>query len=401
MSVAGKLIKKKDERAQKRLSIEEYPWLQFKEQDIVQTDNERNSVIYQKIHTKEELKNKVQNPPQFNFNLGKKLKTIFPSDMTSDYESALKEALKRKRRRMLGEEEAMALELAELDLSADQRLQMSSWRDKNQKKSPSELEKEKKSKENPGIKIPEKEHNDKVTSEEIIKKTETTFIESKVTEIPVTQPFGDKVTAENKIPTEIKGEIDSENKIMTERNNENLIKNEKEIEDQKKKGFEEGYASGVEKAQKETAHQLEEERTQLKSTLENLVQSKEKMLTEGKNIFLEIIKLCSEKILKKELTIHDDALINLFHQITENYKNENQLIVEINPDDLERLEDLLEESLKKKIEFKKNETFQTGQIVVKSQKSLSQISLSTLIDSLVDKIKNDIFEEHKEYPKAG
>jgi len=114
-SKSGKLVKKSDEKMMRLLDMDSYPWLHFNEQSIIFPDNVKRTVILEKMHDPLEISQKVISAKEFEKPFAGKSKPLIPRDMTEDYKRGQREALKRRRRTLMDEEEAMALELAELE----------------------------------------------------------------------------------------------------------------------------------------------------------------------------------------------------------------------------------------------------------------------------------------------
>ena len=114
-SRVGKLVKKNDKKGMSLLDMESYPWLHFNEQGIIFPDNVKKSIILEKMHDPLEFKEKILNPKDFDIPFAKKSSPLFPKDMTEDFKKGQKEMIRRRRRTLMDEEEAMALELAEME----------------------------------------------------------------------------------------------------------------------------------------------------------------------------------------------------------------------------------------------------------------------------------------------
>jgi flagellar assembly protein FliH len=111
----GRLVKKENVDVVGYLDIQEYPWLDFREEALLQTDNPRKSVVHSRFHTEAELQRKIRIPAHFQRPMGPRTRTLAPVDLTDEFQRSQQEIFLRKRKRMLDEDELFNLELADLN----------------------------------------------------------------------------------------------------------------------------------------------------------------------------------------------------------------------------------------------------------------------------------------------
>jgi len=111
----GRLIKKSDQDKNSSVKVEDYPWTDFSTESILLPDNPRKSVIQSKSHSAQEMETKVKSPTDFSRVLSAPVKPILPQDLTAEFLASQEELRQRKRRMQMDEDEAVALELLDLE----------------------------------------------------------------------------------------------------------------------------------------------------------------------------------------------------------------------------------------------------------------------------------------------
>ncbi|MES2613902.1 MAG: FliH/SctL family protein [Bdellovibrionota bacterium] len=385
----GKLIKKEDEKALKILDIQAFPWLNFKEKDIVFPDNPRRNVILTKYHDPKEMREKITDATQFSQLLEKKTTPLYPVDLTADYERGVKELIKRKRRRLMGEEEAMALELAEIDASHQIQFKAKpaprfDTRTTQQRGS---VETEKKVEPAP---LEKQEENSKEIKEEVIDK----IIEK------VTEKVMEKTQFINEQPR-----VMSEEAIIKLDDEEPIVEPQVDVVEIQKQAFEKGYLegfqSGEERGMKAQESKYESVFHNIATVIEQIEKLKDSLYEESKDVFIEIIKLCSEKILREQIKFSDKSLFALFDEVTKSLSEKATMKVELNAQDLIRLKSHIEQlGMQNRVVLKEDANKQSGDFNIESDKGISIAGLQKTVENLVEKLKQELFSDD-EHMKVG
>ena len=383
----GKVVKKDDEKIIKNLEIQSYPWLKFKESDIVFPDNPRKSVITTKYHDPKEMREKIKDALQFKKALQKKSKPILPIDLTLDYENGIRELIKKKRRRMMGEEEAMAMELAEVETIYDAQFKVKDdtryvHSEESKKEETFSFGKKEKSTENKESKAPsiEAQVNDNSKPIEEVKVT----IENQASEQPATE----------KLAEVLKPEV-VEAPVEPVRDEKEWIEKE---EERKKQAFEKGYADGFqngeERAIKAQESKYETVFENISHVVDQIEKLKDSLYSESKEVFLEIIKLSCENILRQQIKYSDESLTSLFDEVLKSISEKSSLKIELNSTDLIRMKKYIEKiGIQDRVTLKENNEKEIGDFIVESEKGIAVVTLKKTVENLVEKLKSDLFAE--------
>lgn len=403
----GKLVKKEDNKILKNLEIQEFPWLDFKEKNIVFPDNPRRSVILQKFHDPKEMREKVKEASLFKENLEKKSTPLYPIDLTDDYNKGIRELAKRKRRRMMGEEEAMALELAEISQESNFQIQFKSPHAQQQQRQPQaqpqpqsalnhNLETNKVGDHNINI-IPSADES------KIIIEKKDVIDESKNI---ISDKKEDNKFINSDVPVELKRDEQQAEKQAEKQSVEHETKNEVQLDEKKRdeiekewrdKGYLDGFREGEERAVKAQESKYESVFKNIAHVVDQIEKLKDALYAESKDVFIEIIKLCSEKILREQLKFSDNALFSLFDEVIKSISQKSSLKIELNSQDAERLKQHIEKlGIKDRVTLKVDESKQSGDFNVESDRGVSIVSLQKSIENLVDKLKLELFSEEVE-----
>ena len=393
----GKLIKKADEKAMSMLEVERYPWMHFNEQSIIYADNLKRTVIQEKMHDPQEIREKISIPREFNNLLGPKTRPLLPRDMTEDFKKAQRELLKRRRRKMMDEEEAMALELAELE----------------QHEIHNNLRNRSSSKKKPNESLFKKF----VPSTELTAATNTHQAEdnsqnheAQADPPPMSQTSKQSPVIENhKAPEQVKETVphtgfqEGFEKGQGEGFDQGY---QKGLEEGKQKGHEEGRTLGYEEGAAEGFRSGEERgmkaaETKYERTFKNITDSvshieelKSVTLQKGKDLFIEITKLCAERILSEQLKSSDTALTKLFDDVIKSYASSRMLNINMNPNDVNRIQKHIETRLDKdKIQIKENVNLEEGHFEIETETGAAMFDIKKSIENIVQKLKPELFHE--------
>lgn len=388
----GKLVKKSDEKTMNMLDMDSYPWLHFNEQSIIFPDNVKRTVILEKMHDPLEISQKVIVAKEFEKQLAAKSKPLFPKDMTEDYKKGQREAIKRRRRTLLDEEEAMALELAELEHLEDVKIAKSTSKDK---KNQSFEKFEAKGPEAGNQNVTEKSsaQQEKSMSDHI--KVVTQEKTPELGQQQVAQGLNSQIN-ESKVTEEVEKAKDEGYQLGYK---EGYAGGEKQ-------GKEEGYQVGIEEGKK-VGYQNGEERgliaaeSKFDRAFANISEAaikmealKNSLLAEGKDIFVEILKLCSEKILREQLKSDDSTLYKLFDDVLKMFEANSALNIQMNSTDAQRLKKhLATHNQTERIKIKENNNLDSGDFQVENESGASLVDIKKNVDIIIDKLKSELFKE--------
>lgn len=381
---SGKLVKKSNERLMNVLEFENYPWLHFNEQIIIFPDNARKSIILEKMHDPLEYKEKISDPKSFSAVFGKKTKPIIPTDMTEDFKKAQLDLLKRKRRNLMDEEEVVAMELAELK--------------ENKKTQNLNINKMKLNKEDDENNL-SKFKTSKTVDKEVTDK-EDTHLQTKINDKEDVIPEIKKNTISEIDETLIeKAKEDGYANGFKEGRNEGFEKGKQEGKDEGfKKGLEEGslngYQSGEERGMIAAESKYERAFNNISEAAIKMDNLKVALLQEGKDIFLELVKLCSEKILQEQIKGSDESLYKLFDEVVSSYASNKSLIIQMNSTDSERLKKHLEKlNENDRIQIKENSSLEIGCFQIESDTGVSLVDIKKNINNIIESMKADLFKD--------
>ncbi|APJ03425.1 FliH/SctL family protein [Silvanigrella aquatica] len=384
-SRVGKLVKKNDKKVMSLLDMESYPWLHFSEQGIVFPDNVKKSVILEKMHDPLEIKEKVTKPKDFDNLLVKKSVPLLPRDMTEDFKKGQREMLRRRRRTLLDEEEAMALELAEME---------------NQ-----EIEKKIKSN------VKKKKEDDNKLNANQVNKIEDQKQNQQEKMNPTSQTTTMESSSSQNHSEPIKQELDEE-KIKEKYENayhegfgkgrhEGFEKGEIEgKEEGYKKGFEEGSTQGYRNAEERGMVAVETKYDRafanISEAASKMEQLKSSLLMEGKEIFLELVKLCCEKIIREQIKNNDSSLTNLFDEVVKAYSASTSITIQMNHEDAQRIKKHIENLNEgSRIQIKENSSLQSGSFHVENETGVSMVDIEKSVDNIIKNLKSEIFNDQK------
>ncbi len=387
----GKLVKKDDIKIVNKLDIQAYPWLDFQENDIVFPDNPRRNVILQKFHDPKEMRDKIKVASQFSQSLQKKSIPLYPTDLTKDYEEGLKELIKRKRRRLMGEEEAMALELAEID-ATQQGIKFRDGQKKTGKFSKKEFSKSSEKNESVIDEVPVGQPDSKnhfIVTPTVMESSET---EVSTRDIPETKnPFPESKSLESDKKSFDEGYSHGFEKGILEGQLEGKLQGIKQGEE---KGYLDGFTNGEERAVKAQESKFETVFKNVAHVVEQMEKIKDSLYQESKEVFIEIVKLCTEKILREQVKYSDKALFALFDDVIKSISQKATMNIELNSTDLVRMKNHIQKlGIQDRVTLTENANKESGDFSVESEKGISIAEIHKSVENIIDKLKDDIFSD--------
>ncbi len=401
-SSSGRLIKKKDKKSFENVECEAYPWLQFSDKNVVFPDNSRKSVLLTSNHDPVQMGNSVREAHEFNKQLGAKSEPLYPIDLTHDYYANQEELIIRRRKRLLDEDDSDVYDIGDLTLLEQVSENHSSWKKGKGK-----------------IPVPSEQKQ-----EEVIQKSGRLSEETKEPEKKSPPPEkprpAEKVVFVNEPPAPV---LQEQNSLLSDEEIEE-IKNKAWDEsytagyleghtEGKSAGLQEGHDEGVQSgfasafqqghsegeerglAVMETQAQLQGEL--LRKILSEISNAKHELFDAGKEIFVEIIKICSEKILRHEIAIRDESLFAIFNSIVKDYPGNDRIDIEVNPADGARIQKAF--SKQENIFLKINSQLSEGEFKVHAGNEVSSFDLTKAVDKCVSDLLKDVFSQPQQSSK--
>ena len=426
----GRLLKNNSDLLIKGAEIQSYPWMQFSEENIAFPDNARKSLIRAEVHDSEELKAKITIPEEFRRQLAPKTTPLFPVDLTDDYIMSQEELALQRRRRLLDEEELVTLELQNLaQMGAD----ITGWKEHKEQKE-KKVHPETEEQIQNGSKAAVK-NNAKSSQKEVVKETIKKTTEQIQTDV---KQNSDK-------PIELINDLNEKSKVNVEPvetlKQTTARVSEQELEEIKNKAWEEsytagygegysagqklgtqeaqaqghadghsdGFAEGVREGEEKGLSVLESRSRKYFSTLNDALAEMESLrshiLAAGQDIFIEIAKLCSEKILRSQLRASDEALKALFNAAVESQNEKEFITLEMNPEDASRLRTEMEKDVnhtgKRRIKIKENSDRAVGDFRIEADDAVLTHDISKAVDTLIESLRDDLFSAQEQGVKKA
>jgi flagellar assembly protein FliH len=385
-SRVGKLVKKSNEKVMKMLDMESYPWLHFNEQSIIFPDNVKKTVILEKMHDPLEISEKVQIAKEFEKPFAEKSKPLIPRDMTEDYKKGQREMVKRRRRSIMNEEEAMALELAEIEHSEEIKID-NKIKKNQQKKQVNDQNKFTNFNPNKSEEVNEKKENIEEKKVEIKPQMEQKPIEN------INKP---NEIDQNQIELKLK---EAKEEGFSKGHLEGFEKGEKEgREEGFKKGYEEGnsngFRTGEERGLIASESKFDRAFSNISEAAIRMDKLKISLIEEGKDIFLELAKLCCERILREQIKVSDSSLIKLFDEVLKSFSATSSLSIQMNPSDAIRIKKHLESmNENSRIQIKENNALEIGSFQIENDTGASLVDIKKNVDHVIQNIKSELFKD--------
>ncbi len=186
---------------------------------------------------------------------------------------------------------------------------------------------------------------------------------------------------------------------MAEEEKNAIIQNaQTEIAIEKERAVNEGYEQGYKKA----ADDFRNETAQLLSALNNIIlkieqERKTKLLDIREEIF-EIIKKIVNYVLAKEIeTYSEDILINSLTEVLQEVSTATELIIKVNPKNVEKIESLKNQILSEisgleKIKIIGAENLDMVSCIIETDKGNFDAKLQTKLENIFDNLKQTINE---------
>ncbi len=109
-------------------SLQEYKWLDFGSDGIVFPDNPRASVVIKDLHDPDELRRRVKVPTAFNTPFRAPLKPLYPIDLSEDYRKFMIETQQRRKRRNFDDDDTSTIDFSEISTPPDIEDRLNRWK---------------------------------------------------------------------------------------------------------------------------------------------------------------------------------------------------------------------------------------------------------------------------------
>lgn len=400
----GRLIKKVDQDKNSSVTVENYPWTDFSTDSILLPDNARKSVVQSKSHSAQEMEAKVRAANDFSKVLSTPVKPILPQDLTAEFLASQEELRQRKRRMQMDEDEAVALELLDLEDGL------------------AEIHSEDKAGSNPehGQPISPSEAGDKASGQNIriagpdISDLSAFAAEKKLEIDDGTFDFSSQSSEQKDLQEKIaaafergleQGKAEGEKSgyeaalSTLQQNSQSTLDDSTTAEQAAQQSFEQGVEQGRAEAKEIALAEAEEKFSRsvklFTSALSELQHLKGELISTGREIFAEIAQICAEKVLRSSVKLSDDALRKIYESATSQFSLENKLQIEMHPDDLSRLEPHIAQSDKDRIRLIANDKITQGDLKIEANNEVISLDLHNTVQQIIDALKDDLFESAK------
>lgn len=419
----GRLIKKAEQEKVGSINVEPYPWRDFSPQSILLTDNPRKSVVLAKSHPSQELDKKVQKPIEFARTFGHPAKPLFPQDMTAEFLASQEELRQRKRRMQMDEDEVVALELLDLDEEVEDSAAHQQQAHQQQQQS-SDPRRQAETHFQAGL--VQSPLNSRGGSPDISDLSALASHKGKGLDFTLNQVSRETLDAEVQAAFERgrsqgfeEGEKQGFSRALNEINQSNVNTEESatavDFEAQAaqwaetaEQRYQEGLKAGMEQGRTEASQEAEakyEHSMQLfTKALSELQHLKGELLSTGREIFSEIVQMCADKILRRHIQWNDEALSRVFTAAMSQFQAQDELKIEMHPEDIARLEKQIPENQRTRLRLIGNAKLDRGDIKIEANNEVVSFDIERTVESVIDSLKDELFDDaRKEDPaeKAG
>lgn len=403
----GKLVKKGQLKALGYLELQDYPWLNFKEETLLFPDNPRKSVVRHTLHTESEMKDKVREPALFERAFGPRARTLIPTDLTEEYIRSEHEITLRKRKRMLDDEELFNLELADLH---DQGENLDGiWSKRGEPGAPdSPKQAAVPQTSTPRTQVAPLHHAAASVAESQESVAAATSVAAPVAQNEAAlqraldearaRGFAEGLEsgrAAGQADGFAQGSSEGRSQGFDEGHTEGLSQGAEEGRASSEgAGFAEGEAKGVAAAEARADRYF----SLLAATFVELETLKREMLLAGQDIFVEIANLATEKIIRQKLGASDESLRKVFEQAIGLYDQTHRLTLEMSPSDAARMREALTETAKARgtstsLVLRENPALEAGDFKIESDKEILTVDLKRAVEGLIEDLRGELFPE--------
>lgn len=394
----GRLVKKNQQDKIGTMHVESYPWQDFSAETILLPDNPRKSVVLAKSHPKQEMESKVQVPREFSKSFSAPSKPLLPQDLTADYLASQEELRQRKLRMQMNEDEAVALELMDLESNkiSQHTDELEQVTDADHAREANATAAASASKTGLRSSGPDISDLSKLAAQKIrsFGDGDLEFRGAQISEDELEQKLKSAFEA-GLAQGKIEGEKFGLELAMKQAHES--AERESVPSDVSQKSFEQGIEEGVLRG-KEIALQEAEEKynhslTLFTKALSELQHLKGELLVTGREIFAEIAQICAEKVLRTSVRLNDQALRSVFDAATSQFQSQDELKIEMHPDDIARMEAQIEPDQRKRVRLVSNNKLERGDLKIEANNEVVSLEIHQTVQQVIDSLKDDLFED--------
>ncbi|MEN9825828.1 MAG: hypothetical protein RI953_1573 [Pseudomonadota bacterium] len=416
----GRLIKKSDKQLIDSVNVGPYPWKDLSPETILLPDNARKSVVLAKSHPNQELASKVQKPSEFSRTFGHPAKPLFPQDLTAEFLASQEELRQRKRRMQMDEDEAVALELLDFEEEGGA---------ESEQQSPATPEMQSTGRENAGAAASAAHGIPNVGMTTVAAATANRAVGPDISDLSSLTSHKNKGLAghgldftlneitQERLDSEVKaafdrgfakGLRDGEQAVLQNLQPQALVEQVPSTlssesvqfdEEQREVAYNEGVQAGLEQgrnaAQQEAEQKYNHSMELFTKALSELQHLKGELLSTGKEIFAEIAQMCADKVLRRHIQWNDQALRSVFEAAMGQFQAQDELKIEMHPEDIARLENQIPENQRTRLRLVGNSKLERGDIKIEANNEVVSFDIQRTVESVIDSIKDELFEEVK------
>jgi flagellar biosynthesis/type III secretory pathway protein FliH len=390
------------------VEIEPFSWANLGSDEMLVPDNPRRSVILAGLHEKRELEQKVSIPREFDETIGAKSRPLFPIDMTEDYRRSQEEVLFKKKRKMLDEDEAVALELAEAIKGGKHPLQ-----------SPGRWKKGGEGERSAGTKddsAATEEQGSAKQDEKIVRSVEGQISKKAVPELrdssrrEISETATEMADARQGLApefvnsealAEMREAARSEGYAVGLEEGRQAGAAEVEAaraeghEQGQQKGYDEGFRVGEERGEIAGEAKVQNTLTMLNEVVHQIDLVRSEILSSGQEIFLEFAKVACESILRGQLMVHDETLRLFMKQTLTPFVERSFITLEVSQGMGSKVTALLVDmgDLQRKVRVKESSAMPEGDFRVEADNEVVIVDLKKAVESLLETVKGEILSE--------
>lgn len=472
----GRLMKKEHiPKDDEFFRIEEYSWLNFKQEDLVTTDNIRASVVSHDLHDPQVLWRKVTVPKQFTSVLRNPARPLYPVDLSDDYRKFMQETLQRKKSRNFDDDDTATIDFSEIATPPDLEDRMSKWKSKQKgagqavaesaSMSSSSEEAAQMTPEQNVEPVPPTQVADQTSGPEV-EEAPRSFVRMRPAS-DVSQSARDKVLARldemtgggaldplesgvldeddgfehgegsgeeqasdepegdqrvrydvsrsaqaresNRAAQELSPGFDSSESKETGSESHlqvlpsemssnpeatNTLDDASALADAFERGRLEGEESGRVEGHRLALEQFKEIHTALEQTVLHLNETKKQIIDQGREIFLEMLKLTAEGLLRSQLRFSDQDLLKLFQSAVDSVGAKQPIIISAHPTTVSRLKGQLTgaDLPFSGVEWREDAQVPVGDFTFDSQDEVLRVSLRKRLEQHIENLSQGLFE---------
>ncbi len=441
----GRLLKREKIPApNEHFVLQEYKWMDFNSEAIVFPDNARATLVISDLHDPEELRQRVQIPKAFGAKFRPAATPLYPVDLSEDYRKFVAETLQRRKRRNFDDDDdAAEIDFSEISTPPDLEDRLTRWKKQkgdDEDQAAVAAPTDQADQHDNGEAKPRREGAGSVHAADLQPSASGKSSSSEVRKgmrpaADISQEARDRILAKlnastgsgsssgqslvddaeseddglmdaeaaraaDQVERELDSELDADAEVAESQqeighqnesglNREGFDLNSVRTDAEGEKSFAAGYQNGYENA----VEKFRDLFAALESTSTEIQSLRSKVMSEGRDIFLEMIKLTAEGVLRSQLAFSDDALGDLFRSALESVHQARRITVQANPETLARLKSQFSEANLEfeAIDWVASDKSPRGDFRVISKDEVIKVDLENLVSKKVSALAKDIF----------